>query len=151
MSVTLAVLIGVLFAVGTYLLLHRTLTRIVLGVGVLGNAVNLLIVASGGRSGDVPIIGRDGQATDPIPQALVLTGIVIGFALQAFLLALAWRNWTLDGNDEVEDDLEDRQVAALAARDELPAPDFGGEGPGDDPEQVDPEPFPRRPRHRGVR
>jgi multicomponent Na+:H+ antiporter subunit C len=110
-SVALAVLIGVLFAVGVYLLLHRTLTRLILGVAVLGNAVNLLIVATGGRAGDAPIIGRTGDATDPVPQALVLTGIVIGFALQAFLLALAWRSWTIDGNDEVEDDLEDRRLA----------------------------------------
>lgn len=117
-SVTLAVLTGVLFAVGTYLLLHRTLTRLVIAVGVLGNGVNLLIVSAGGRAGDVPIIGRDGGATDPVPQALVLTGIVIGFALQAFLLALAWRNWTIDGNDEVEDDLDDRRLAARGAAEE---------------------------------
>jgi multicomponent Na+:H+ antiporter subunit C len=121
MSITLAVLTGVLFAVGTYLLLHRTLTRLVIAVGVFGNGVNLLIVSAGGRAGDVPIIGRDGDPTDPVPQALVLTGIVIGFALQAFLLALAWRNWTIDGNDEVEDDLEDRRLAARSAAEEAEA------------------------------
>ena len=116
MSVALVLLIGVLFTVGTYLMLHRTLTRLILGVAVLGNGVNLLVVAAGGRAGDVPIIGRDGTPTDPIPQALVLTGIVIGFAIQAFLLALAWRNWTIDGNDEVEDDIEDRRLASRVER-----------------------------------
>ncbi len=112
MSLPLAALIGVLFAAGTYLMMHRTLTRIILGFGVLGNGVNLLIVSTGSRAGAPPIIGaEDGMFADPVPQALVLTGIVIGFALQAFLLALAWRNWTLDGNDEVEDDISDRRLA----------------------------------------
>ncbi len=111
MSLPLAALIGVLFAAGTYLMMHRTMTRIILGFGVLGNAVNLLLVSTGSRVGTPPIIGEDGRFTDPVPQALVLTGIVIGFALQAFLLALAWRNWTIDGNDEVEDDISDRRLA----------------------------------------
>lgn len=111
MSLPLAALIGVLFAAGTYLMMHRTMTRIILGFGVLSNGVNLLLLASGSHPGAPPIIGEDGRLTDPVPQALVLTAIVIGFALQAFLLALAWRNWTMDGNDEVEDDISDRRVA----------------------------------------
>lgn len=111
MSLSLVVLIGVLFGTGTYLLLHRTLTRIVLGVAMLGNGVNVLIVATGARAGGAPIVGREGPFTDSVPQALVLTAIVIGFALTAFLLALAWRNWTIDGNDTVEDDVEDRRIA----------------------------------------
>ena len=110
MSAAYVVLIAVLFGTGTYLVLHRTLTRIVLGVGMLGNGVNVLLVATGDRPGAPPIVGREG-ATDPVPQALVLTAIVIGFAVVAFLLALAWRNWTMDGNDFVEDDVEDRRVA----------------------------------------
>ena len=116
MSGVLVLLIGVLFASGTFLLLQRTLTRIVLGVALLGNGVNLLLVASGGREGEAPIIGRDGPLTDPVPQALVLTAIVIGFALTAFLLALTWRNWTIDDNDIVEDDVEDRRLAGQRAR-----------------------------------
>lgn len=111
MSASEAVLVGVLFAVGSYLLMERSLTRIVLGVGVLGNGVNLLIVAAGGPSGAAPIIGQPGAQSDPLPQALVLTAIVIGFALMAFLLALAWRGWTITDDDEVEDDIEDRMVA----------------------------------------
>ena len=110
MSAAMVVLIGVLFGTGTYLLLHRTLTRIVLGVVLLGNGVNLLIIATSGPSGEPPLVGRDGR-TDSVPQALVLTAIVIGFALVSFLVALAWRNWTIDGNDSVEDDVEDRRVA----------------------------------------
>jgi len=110
MSLVLVLLIGVLVATGVYSMLHRSLTRIVVGVGLLGNGVNLLLVAAGSRTGVPPIVGRLTGATDPIPQALVLTAIVIGFALQAFLLALAWRSWTLTGDDEVEDDIEDRRV-----------------------------------------
>jgi multicomponent Na+:H+ antiporter subunit C len=111
MSLALVVLIGVLFATGTYLLLHRSLTRIVLGVAMLANGVNVLILATSARQGEPPIVGTDGTVTDPVPQALVLTAIVIGFALIAFLLALAWRNWTIDGDDIVEDDVEDRRLA----------------------------------------
>ena len=110
MSAAYVVLIAVLFGTGTYLLLHRTLTRIVLGVAMLGNGVNVVLLATSDRPGAPPIVGREGS-TDPVPQALVLTAIVIGFAVVAFLLALAWRNWTMDGNDFVEDDVEDRRVA----------------------------------------
>ena len=110
MSLAYALLIGVLFASGSYLLMHRTLTRIILGVAMIGNAINVLIVAVGSRPGAAPIVGEDGS-TDPVPQALVLTAIVIGFALISFMLALAWRNWTIDGDDVVEDDVEDRRLA----------------------------------------
>lgn len=116
MSLSLLILVGVLFSVGTYLLMERSLTRVALGVGVLGNAVNLLIVAAGSRPDEAPIIGRSAELTDPLPQALVLTAIVIGFALLAFVLALAWRNWSITENDEVEDDLEDRIVARRAEK-----------------------------------
>lgn len=110
MSLAYALLIGVLFASGSYLLMHRTLTRIILGVAMIGNAINVLIVAVSSRPGAAPIVGEDG-ATDPVPQALVLTAIVIGFALISFMLALAWRNWTINGDDVVEDDVEDRRIA----------------------------------------
>jgi multicomponent Na+:H+ antiporter subunit C len=112
MSAALIVLVGVLFASGTYLLMQRSLTRIILGVGMLANGVNVLVLGIGARSGEAPIIGRDGEFTDPVPQALVLTAIVIGFGITAFLLALAWRGWTIDGNDVVEDDDEDKRVAS---------------------------------------
>jgi len=109
----MAILIGILTSVGVYLMLHRTLTRIVLGVGMLGNAVNLMIIAAGGPPGEAPIVGRDGPFADPVPQALVLTAIVIGFGIISILLAVAYRSWTIDGNDEVEDDISDRQMASV--------------------------------------
>ena len=111
MSIWAFALIAVLFAVGSYLLMERSLTRVALGVGVIGNGVNVLIIASGSDSGEAPIIGREGVLADPLPQALVVTAIVIGFALLTFLMTLAWRNWTITGNDEVEDDVEDLIVA----------------------------------------
>jgi len=111
MSWEQALLIGVLAGTGTYLVMHRTLTRIILGLGLLGNAINLLILSSGDGPGVTPIIGREGDFTDPVPQALVLTAIVIGFGVISFLLAMAYRSWTIDGNDEVEDDIADRRIA----------------------------------------
>ncbi len=111
MTLTQAVLVAVLVSTGTYLVLHRTLTRIILGLGMLGNGVNLLILTSGGSPGDAPIIGREGEFTDPVPQALVLTAIVIGFGVLSFLLSMAYRSWTIDGNDEVEDDIDDRLLS----------------------------------------
>jgi multicomponent Na+:H+ antiporter subunit C len=116
-TVVTAVLIGVLTATGTALVLHRTLTRIILGIGLLGNAVNLLILTSGSRAGDAPIVGAGDNPTDPVPQALILTAIVIGLGTVSFLLAVAYRSWTIDGNDVVEDDIEDRRVARAVAAD----------------------------------
>ncbi|WP_405094932.1 Na(+)/H(+) antiporter subunit C [Micromonospora sp. NBC_01412] len=144
-TVVLVVVVGVLAGAGVTLLLERSLTRILLGVILLGNGVNLLVLL-GGRSGGAPVVGTGpvDRMSDSLTQAMVLTAIVITFGLTAFLLAVAYRSWYLEGNDEVQDDLEDRQVAELAARKELPAPDLGGEGPDEDPEQVAPEPHLRR-------
>ena len=114
MSWEQALLIAVLAGTGTYLVMHRTLTRIILGLGLLGNAVNLLILTSGDGPGEATNIGREGDFTDPVPQALVLTAIVIGFGVISFLLAMAYRSWTIDGNDEVEDDIADRRIAEEA-------------------------------------
>ena len=118
-NLSLALLIGVLYAVGTYLLLQRTLTRVVLGLGMLTHGANLLLLASGGSAGAVPFVGRtDGGAgegtADPLPQAMVLTAIVIAFGVTAFLLALAFRSWQLTGQDLVQDDVEDRRIAAAS-------------------------------------
>ena len=117
-NLTLALLIGVLYAVGTYLLLQRTLTRVVIGLGLMSHGANLLLLAAGGSAGAVPFVGRtDGGAgagtADPLPQAMVLTAIVITFGVTAFLLALAFRSWLLTGEDAVQDDVEDRRIAAL--------------------------------------
>ncbi|MEU7585038.1 Na(+)/H(+) antiporter subunit C [Micromonospora sp. NPDC049230] len=144
-TVVLVLAVGVLVGCGVVLLLERSLTRILLGVILLGNGVNLLILL-GGRPGAAPIVGTGPieRMSDPLPQAMVLTAIVITFGLTAFLLAVAYRSWYLTGDDEVPDDLEDRQIIRRAVRDEVGTADLGGEGPGVDPEQVDPEPARRR-------
>lgn len=112
MSVLMAATAAILFALGTYLLLQRKLSRIIIGIGLLGHGANVLFV-NAGRRGRAPLIGSgdpDGFA-DPMPQALVLTAIVISFGVTALLLALAYRSWVLTDDDEVADDVEDRAVA----------------------------------------
>ena len=118
-NLALALTTGVLYTVGTYLLLQRTLTRVVIGLGLLGHGANLLLLQAGGPAGGVPFSDASGGGTagvvggtaDPLPQAMVLTAIVITFGVSAFLLALAYRSWVLSGEDEVQDDVEDRRVA----------------------------------------
>ncbi|MBQ1073713.1 Na(+)/H(+) antiporter subunit C [Micromonospora sp. C31] len=143
-SLVLVVAAGVLTGCGVTLLLERSLSRILLGVILLGNGINVLILL-GGHPGVAPVVGTApaGPLSDPLPQAMVLTAIVITFGLTAFLLAVSYRSWYLTGDDEVPDDIEDRQVRQAAERNELAAVDLGGEGPDADPEQADPEP-PRR-------
>lgn len=123
MSVVPAVIVAGLVGLGVYLLLQRTLTRIVIGIAMLGHAANLLLLVGGGPPGAQPIVGRfteaeraAGEVADPLPQALALTAIVISFGITAFLLALAYRSWVLNRDDEVEDDIEDRRIARLGER-----------------------------------
>ena len=112
MSVSLILLIvmAVLYACGVYLLLERSMTRVLLGFLLVGNATNLLIIIMAGKAGVAPIV-QDGvtpeQMTDPLPEALILTAIVITFGVSAFLLALIYRSWRLANQDSVEDDADD--------------------------------------------
>lgn len=112
MTIVLAATAATLFAIGTYLVLQRKLSRIIIGLGLLTHGANLLLMGSG-RRGDPPIIGAGEEASfsDPLPQALALTAIVITFAVTVLLLALAYRSWLLTHDDEVEDDVGDRDVA----------------------------------------
>jgi multicomponent Na+:H+ antiporter subunit C len=112
-TVLVAAVVAVLFAGGTWLLLQRRLSRIIVGVGLMGHGANLLLLTSGGGPGTPPLVGNgdaDGFA-DPLPQALVLTAIVITFGVSMFLLALGYRSWQVTHDDEVDDDVEDRRVA----------------------------------------
>jgi multicomponent Na+:H+ antiporter subunit C len=109
----MAATVGGLYSVGFYLLLQRSLMRVLIGVVVLGHGTNLLLQLVGGPPGRAPIVGQFPIETfaDPLPQALALTAVVITFALTTFLLALGYRSFTLIGHDEVQDDLEDRRIA----------------------------------------
>jgi multicomponent Na+:H+ antiporter subunit C len=112
-TVVLPVVIGGLYAAGVYLLLDRSLTRVLVGFLLLGNATNLLLLSAGGRGGRAPILGyaTADEMSDPLPQALILTAIVITFGVSAFVLAMIHRSWTLARNEAVGTDEEDRRVA----------------------------------------
>ena len=112
LSVVLAFAAATLFGVGTYLVLQRKLSRIIIGLGLLTHGANVLLMTSG-RGGDEPIIGVAdvGDIADPLPHALALTTIVITFGVSALLLAMAFRSWILRGDDEVENDVADTLVA----------------------------------------
>ena len=118
-TIVLPVMIGGLYAAGVYLLLDRSLTRVLLGFVLLGNATNLLLLSAGGPAGLPPILGYSDpeQFNDPLPQALILTAIVITFGVSAFVLAIIHRSWRLARNEAVGTDEEDRRVAARKAPD----------------------------------
>jgi multicomponent Na+:H+ antiporter subunit C len=115
MTVLVAATAASLFAIGTYLVLQRKLSRIIIGLGLLTHGANLLLISSG-RRGTPPIVGSGtGEGfSDPLPQALALTAIVITFAVTTLLLAFAYRSWLLTEDDEVADDVGDRDVARAA-------------------------------------
>lgn len=117
-NLVLAIAAGALVAAGVYLLLERSLTRILLGVLLASNGVNLLFLVAAGKPGGPPIIGLgDEDVSDPLPQAMVLTAIVITMAVAAFVLTLAYRSFQLHGHDEVADDVEDARIRELAEAD----------------------------------
>ena len=119
MSVLLAGAAAVLFAIGTYLVLQRKLSRIIIGIGLLTHGGNLLLLTAG-RRGIPALIGEGdaGDLSDPMPQALTLTAIVISFGVTAFLLAMAYRSWLLSDDDEVEHDLSDLDILLGRGTDE---------------------------------
>ncbi|WP_411722290.1 NADH-quinone oxidoreductase subunit K [Mycetocola sp.] len=109
-SATLIVLMAVLYAVGITVMLERSLTRVLIGFMLVGNATNLLILLVSGPNGAAPIVtgtSADEGMADPVPQVLMLTAIVINFGLTAFVLALIYRSWWLaqlgDQGDAVPD------------------------------------------------
>jgi multicomponent Na+:H+ antiporter subunit C len=112
------ILIGGLTSAGVYLLLERSLTRMLLGLLLIGNAINLLILNVGGPSGNPPIRGRtsNGETTtaDPLAQGMILTAIVITMGIAAFVLALAYRSYRLTTAEDVGPDPEDIRVSQMA-------------------------------------
>jgi multicomponent Na+:H+ antiporter subunit C len=128
-NLTLLTVMGVLYAVGVYLVLERSLTRVLLGLMLLTNGTNLLLLHAGGPPGFAPLYDEaiaPEDYSDPVPQALVLTAIVISLAVTAFVLAMIYRSWVLGRRDEIQDDAEDRRVARQSSYDvesdaEIPA------------------------------
>src|SRR5690606_11508661 len=114
----LVLVMAVMYSCGVYLMLERSMTRVVLGFLLVGNATNLLILLMGGRNGLAPILGGDATAddfNDPLPQAFILTAIVITFGATAFMLALIYRSWRISRADELQDDPEDLAIAEREA------------------------------------
>lgn len=109
MEILLAVVIGALYAIAAYLLLRRRLAQVVMGIGILGNALNLLIFSLGGLERGRPPIVPPGADTpvlpvaDPLPQALILTAIVIGFGVLAYVLVLAKRTRDVVDTDDLRE------------------------------------------------
>ena len=125
-SLALAVTGAVLVAAGIYLFMERSLMRILAGLLSLSNGVSILFLLAAGAPGGAAFVGDDADAstiTDPLPQAMVLTAIVISLATNIFLLALSYRSFQLDGHDEVADDVEDAIVRRRAEAD-LPSATF---------------------------
>ena len=97
-------LVGILFAIGVYLILTKNLLRIILGTSILGHGVNLLIITMGGlKKGGPPLLGIENLTyADSLPQALLLTAIVINFATTALFLVLSYRAYKVLGTDDTE-------------------------------------------------
>lgn len=124
------VLIAALFSTGVYLVLDRSLTRVLLGVLLISNGVNVLILAVSGPAGGPPIVGETPfeDMSDPLPQALILTAIVITLGVASFFLALTYRSWVLDSREDVLDDDEDVRVATQQRLEDSDSDVYGQEG-----------------------
>ena len=124
MEIILSLTVGVLVAIGVWMMLDRGLLRVVLGIVVLGNGVNLAVFSArrvdGRAAAFVTETGAPTLTANPLPQALVLTAIVIGFALFVFALAVLKRSW------ELHDNVETDRITAVA---EEPAPDLPAAAP----------------------
>ncbi len=146
-NITLVLVASALIGCGVYLLLARSVIRALIGFLLMSNGVNVLFLIASGPAGEVPIIGQGdgGPVSDPVPQALVLTAIVITLGMTAFVLALAHRAWQLGRSDLLDDDPESARIHRKAEADDMTddesadeatdaiAVDFAGEdtGPGE--------------------
>ncbi len=109
MEAILAIVIGTLYGCGLYLMMRRNLVQLIIGLALISHGANLLIFTAGGlRKGGAPIL-TEGEMVfgavpaDPLPQALILTAIVISFAVTAFALALFLRTYQTVGTDDLDE------------------------------------------------
>lgn len=133
-NLVLCLLIGVLFGTGVYLVLARSISRALIGLLLVGNGANLLFMVASGPAGRAPIVGLapESEMSDPLPQAMVLTAIVISLGISAFVLAMAHRSWQLARTDNVEDDTEDVRILRKAEQVDLTQSDFAADQLADD-------------------
>ena len=152
MTVYSALVVAVVFASGTFLLLQRDLTRVVVGIVLISNSAVLFIISAGLTRGVAPILPLEGEgAADPLVQAMALTALIIGFGVAALLLAMVYRLYvsyrTIDAEEiavqemrrsealEIAEDLEEEEVPEeeqdAEPREEAAARESSGaEGPG---------------------
>lgn len=122
MQVLIALVIGVLFASGLYMMMRRSIVKLIIGLALLGHAVNLLIFAVGRIVRAAPPVIAPGSTApnelvaDPLPQALALTAIVIGFGVQAFAMVIVKRTYQITGTDDLKE-VRLTEVSAPASQD----------------------------------
>ena len=104
MEILMSIVIGILFASAVYLMLSKSLLRIIIGTGLLSHGAHLLLITMGGlKTGTVPLLGEHAKSyVDPLPQALILTAIVISFGVTAFFLVMAYRAYQEIGTDNMD-------------------------------------------------
>jgi len=116
-----ALIVAVVFASGTYLLLQRDLTRVVVGIILVSNSAVLFIISAGLSRGVAPVLPLEGEgASDPLVQAMALTALVIGFGVAALLLAMVYRLYATHGTMDLEEiaAAEVREAEALEREDD---------------------------------
>ena len=108
MEIILALIVGTLFAAGIYMIMRRSLVKLIIGLALIGHAANMLIFSMGDLvRGSAPLIPKGAEVpsapiADPLPQALILTAIVIGFGAQAFAIVLIKRVYQRIGTDDID-------------------------------------------------
>lgn len=105
MEVLMIITVGVLCAVATYLILSKSMLRVIIGIVILSHGAHILLLTmSGLKEGSPPVLGEEAVSyTDPLPQAMILTAIVIGFGITAFMLVLAYRTYKAHKTDNFDD------------------------------------------------
>ena len=103
MELLMAIVVGILFTAAVYLILSRSLLKLILGTGLLSHGAHLLILTMGGLGGEKPPVIAEGvtEFADPLPQALILTAIVISFGVTAFMLVLSYRLYAVHKTDNM--------------------------------------------------
>ncbi|SMO40096.1 multisubunit sodium/proton antiporter, MrpC subunit [Saccharicrinis carchari] len=107
MEILLAVLVGILYTAGVYMVLRRSILKFIIGIMFISNATNLIVFLASGIVAGKPAFVDDtvinaGEIADPLPQALVLTAVVIGFGIVVFALALKLKFFELTGTDDLD-------------------------------------------------
>lgn len=134
MELPMAAVIAVLFAAGTYLILRPNLIRLVMGFGLYSNATNLLLITVGGytRTSGAPFVGADPKTAaglmDPLPPDIILTAIVISFAVSALMLTICYRVYQDHGTDNPQELPVDDDFGPMAEMQSAPSAHDDGHG-----------------------